>query len=558
MGSYVDEKRAPKRPADSYSPQHQPAYGLASFQLAARQPQALGELRQLADNSPRAMQLRSLQAPAGPNTTGLPDQLKAGVEALSGVSLDDVKVHYNSAQPAQLNALAYAQGSDIHVGPGQEHHLPHEAWHIVQQAQGRVRATMQMKDGVPVNADAGLEHEADVMGARALALPAQSVGWRNGAGSGQLRPSQPTAANSEVQRIRIRLDHANDGIMLNVRAAKVPKAGDKEVDGLRGYNEAHPPIADDENIVLEGHGTYLTRDHARDAPYDSQAQLGPRQLANVARLVPKGPHWHGQIVLFGCATGTLTMDVSRYYLALTGKSVNVVGTLADIRMEVPSMGDPNKAKREHRAEYDKQGNAYPKAAAESVSARTAYRRWLLSTRDVALKAVEKIQMATELHAFEGDKDEGANLDTALGETLQGFQDARATRIHYQGGAFGERDVAQAREMIQVACSELETFRARLAEEHDNLGDTAVSMMMFFVQLAKDFEVFDRQAEADGSGVAELGIVDWEGDNVTVSRAREARGLPREALPRDQLDSADWGGGGGQMQTHAPIQHNESS
>ena len=103
-----------------------------------------------------------------PNDTGLPDTLKSGVENLSGMSMDHVKVHYNSSQPAQLNALAYAQGSEIHVAPGQEQHLPHEAWHIVQQAQGRVRPTMQMKDGVPVNDDRGLEHEADVMGAKSI------------------------------------------------------------------------------------------------------------------------------------------------------------------------------------------------------------------------------------------------------------------------------------------------------------------------------------------------------------------------------------------------------
>lgn len=88
---------------------------------------------------------------AKPNNTGLPDNLKTGIESLSGMSMDNVRVHYNSSQPAQLNALAYAQGTDIHVAPGQEQHLPHEAWHVVQQAQGRVQPTMQMKDGVPVN-----------------------------------------------------------------------------------------------------------------------------------------------------------------------------------------------------------------------------------------------------------------------------------------------------------------------------------------------------------------------------------------------------------------------
>jgi len=113
---------------------------------------------------------RQEQAAAKPNNTGLPNQLKSGIESLSGMSMDHVKVHYNSSQPAQLNALAYAQGSDIHVAPGQEQHLPHEAWHVVQQAQGRVKPTMQMKGGVPVNDDAGLETEADVMGAKALQL----------------------------------------------------------------------------------------------------------------------------------------------------------------------------------------------------------------------------------------------------------------------------------------------------------------------------------------------------------------------------------------------------
>lgn len=110
---------------------------------------------------------REEEAPA-PNRTGLPDNLKSGIENLSGHSLDDVQVHYNSSQPAQLNALAYAQGTDIHVAPGQEQHLPHEAWHVVQQAQGRVQPTMQMNGDVPVNDDVGLETEADVMGAKAL------------------------------------------------------------------------------------------------------------------------------------------------------------------------------------------------------------------------------------------------------------------------------------------------------------------------------------------------------------------------------------------------------
>lgn len=102
------------------------------------------------------------------NPTGLPDRLKSGIENLSGLSMNDVRVHYNSSKPAQLQALAYTQGTNIHVGPGQEQHLPHEAWHVVQQAQGRVQPTMQMKSGIPVNNDKGLEDEATAMGEKAV------------------------------------------------------------------------------------------------------------------------------------------------------------------------------------------------------------------------------------------------------------------------------------------------------------------------------------------------------------------------------------------------------
>jgi Domain of unknown function (DUF4157) len=118
-------------------------------------------------HSPRASAQRDQLASLG--HSGLPAGLKTGIESLSGLSMDGVQVQYNSAKPAQLSALAYAQGNQIHVAPGQERHLPHEAWHLVQQAQGRVRPTAQMS-GLPVNDDHALEHEADAMGAKAVVL----------------------------------------------------------------------------------------------------------------------------------------------------------------------------------------------------------------------------------------------------------------------------------------------------------------------------------------------------------------------------------------------------
>jgi hypothetical protein len=162
----------------------------------------------MVDNSPQVMQMQALQwmadnrvqnSPFAPiqrkeNNTGLPDNLKTGMENLSGISLDDVKVHRNSDKPAQLQAHAYAQGTDIHLGAGQEKHLPHEAWHVVQQKQGRVKPTMQMKGKVNVNDDAGLEREADVMGAKALSLAPTSTE------DSSLLIKERTIQNSLVQR----------------------------------------------------------------------------------------------------------------------------------------------------------------------------------------------------------------------------------------------------------------------------------------------------------------------------------------------------------------------
>lgn len=141
------------------------------------------------------------------NRTGMPDHLKTGIENLSGIALDDVKVHYNSSQPAQLNALAYAQGTDIHIGPGQERHLPHEAWHVVQQSQGRVRPTLQAK-GVSINDNEGLEKEADVMGGRAF----QFVESQSGAIA--QRKSQKIANNYTSQQRSIVQKKGNEPIQL--------------------------------------------------------------------------------------------------------------------------------------------------------------------------------------------------------------------------------------------------------------------------------------------------------------------------------------------------------
>jgi hypothetical protein len=114
-----------------------------------------------------------------PRHDALPPNIQDGIKATSGHDLDDVVVHRNSAAPAAVGALAYTQGNAIHLAPGQEHHLAHEAWHVVQQREGRVPVTGSVA-GVPLNDDRTLESEADRMGAHAAAMPTHSLAKLDG------------------------------------------------------------------------------------------------------------------------------------------------------------------------------------------------------------------------------------------------------------------------------------------------------------------------------------------------------------------------------------------
>ncbi len=205
-------------------------------------------LQAMANNSKPVKQLQAYQAMADQHArtvvqpkrenSGLPGDLQAGIENLSGYSMDDVNVHYGSDKPAQIDALAYAQGTDIHIAPGQEKHLPHEAWHVVQQKQGRVKPTMQMKGNVQVNDDAGLEEEADIMGAKALSVkpsPENQIQTLSNAAADKATP---------VQRVKGGMEYTEHG------GTELHQWQPSAVVGLAAHNAA--PVA--RSIV----GSYVT------------------------------------------------------------------------------------------------------------------------------------------------------------------------------------------------------------------------------------------------------------------------------------------------------------
>lgn len=106
--------------------------------------------------------LESQTSPARQSSggTSLPDYLREKFEKKSGLPMDDVRVHYNSDKPAELGALAYTQGMDVHIGPGQEEHLEHELVHVVQQKQGIVQPTSS-QSGILLNSSPNLEKDAE-------------------------------------------------------------------------------------------------------------------------------------------------------------------------------------------------------------------------------------------------------------------------------------------------------------------------------------------------------------------------------------------------------------
>ena len=173
MKTHADKKQENKSQSLSASSTQMHSGSESTLQFVDNRAEAVTQrkLQDMVDNH-SVQQQQPIQKKE--NNTGLPDNLKTGMENLSEMSLDDVKVHRNSDKPAQLHAHAYAQGTDIHLGPGQEKHLPHEAWHVVQQKQGRVKPILQKMGKVNVNDDSSLEQEADVMGAKALLEPIQT------------------------------------------------------------------------------------------------------------------------------------------------------------------------------------------------------------------------------------------------------------------------------------------------------------------------------------------------------------------------------------------------
>jgi len=155
-----------------------------------------------------------------------------------------VRVHYSAEKTAQRKEHAYAQGTDIHVATGQEKHHPHEAWQVVQQKQGRVQPTMQLKGGIPVNDHAGLEHEATVMGERAHALGQTS------SQSGTAQRCAPCVSIPLAQRVVQR------STLLTYENEPVGKRGSTQIQGVTHHRSS---VHDQAKGMALANGAWATK-----------------------------------------------------------------------------------------------------------------------------------------------------------------------------------------------------------------------------------------------------------------------------------------------------------
>jgi hypothetical protein len=132
-----------------------------------------------------------LDVPAATSGQPLPEAVQQKMEGAFGADFSDVRIHPDSARAVALGALAYTQGSDIHVAPGRwapattegQELLRHEIAHLEQQREGRVPATTQIA-GVAVNDDPALEREADEIAHKAAQVGTEAAQHRTSAGEG--------------------------------------------------------------------------------------------------------------------------------------------------------------------------------------------------------------------------------------------------------------------------------------------------------------------------------------------------------------------------------------
>ena len=182
--SSVTDPAETRRPWAAFAPRAFPVQArLATNPAAADRQDLLAsyfERRSLASSLERREVRRPVQRRS--ENGGLPEAVRAKMEHAFASDFSEVRIDPSSPKAAEIGAWAYAQGETVHFAPGKfqprsqagQRLIAHELAHVVQQRQGRVRPTARL-GGLPVNAEARLEQEADRLATRATRDQAVSM-----------------------------------------------------------------------------------------------------------------------------------------------------------------------------------------------------------------------------------------------------------------------------------------------------------------------------------------------------------------------------------------------
>lgn len=157
----------------------------------------------------------------------LPQTVLAKMEAAFDADFSSVRVHVGP-QASRIGAVAFTMGNDLYFAPGQyqpnsiqgQQLIGHELAHVIQQRQGRVRAS---GSGVSVVQDRALEAEADRLGMRAAAhvavqrnaAPVQRKAMPGGdGGAGQVRVSAPVRDGNGRYKLNAQMGGRNVGSLV--------------------------------------------------------------------------------------------------------------------------------------------------------------------------------------------------------------------------------------------------------------------------------------------------------------------------------------------------------
>jgi Domain of unknown function (DUF4157) len=252
-------------------------------------------------------------APGGQGTlpNGLPIALSNQIKTLLGVDPSQAVIHKNSGKAAEIGALAFVQGNEIHFAPGKfnpntregKELIGHEFTHYKQQMQGLVQPTSEIA-GMPLNEDPALEAAADAMGAKIAAeqggaAAASAVAGGGGASSPiqakmEAAEPQPEAETAAPEAAPVPAPEQGDEVDPAVRMAQeiAAEAGDTQLAALPDQQPTQVP----ENIQQPSTQTQTSAEQQAAGPAPTGAVVQRwgwlKKAWNGVKSVAKGA-WNG-------------------------------------------------------------------------------------------------------------------------------------------------------------------------------------------------------------------------------------------------------------------------